>query len=587
MWLGGDKLATNQAPDEVRGASPLQTADVPLALPPRSAIGRAVVKCRRVAEARGIARKDCLRIGRCLVWTGSGRTCHAPPRYWADRRRHAVSSECRRMLDVVAPPMKETVVEQGPQASYRGGAAAAAQAEALLNEGRSEQAAAKLREAINLEADPMSDLRYRLNLGCALEKCGQREGVRKVLEDMLRRTRTLYKRAQIPELRQHLDRLQCFAHVNLHLAMPDDPKAQLVHLEKALSFDSSSPQALNAMAFLLEKTGDSPGALSHVDKVLSQMPEELVSLGLKSRCLENLGRHEEALVMCMKICKLDAASIYSALREVFRCRVDDVFVCTYPRCGTTWMVQLVACILYGVQADYNAHAVFLEGQLASDASRLLDIERMPSPRILKTHAPADVFPGLHRCSETELQSGGKTILVLRNPKDVLVSLRHHHQNHQGIAWTGTWDEWIDEWLKGHRSKEYGGTWFAHVRDWWRLHKQHPHRSHVVYYEDMKANFREVAVEVAGFLGKDVSSRDLELIENWCAFDQMKSKYKDDSDEGRINPNHFFKGERGGWRKVLSEEQAQKVDEATWRELAQEISEGLRIHDLAPRCGLIE
>jgi hypothetical protein len=59
-----------------------------------------------------------------------------------------------------------------------------------------------------------------------------------------------------------------------------------------------------------------------------QRPDDLAALGIVARSLEGLGRHKEAMVACEKICKLDVASIYSALKEVFQCRKDDIFVCT-------------------------------------------------------------------------------------------------------------------------------------------------------------------------------------------------------------------------------------------------------------------
>merc|ERR1712194_573570 len=267
----------------------------------------------------------------------------------------------------------------------------------------------------------------------------------------------------------------------------------------------------------------------------------------------------------------------------FRCRSDDVFVCTYPRCGTTWMVQVVVCILFGIEVDYNMHAVFLEGQIATNAADLQSIEAMPDPRIMKTHAPSYVFPGLMRGSDAELQSEGRIIIVVRNPKDVLVSLRHHHENNQAIDWNGSWDEWIDDWLEGNRSKEYGGSYFAHVRGWWQLRKRHPSRIHLVYYEDMKANFCGVVADIGRFLGREISAGDLQRIEKWCSFDTMKSKYKvDDHMLPTINPRHFRTGEIGGWRGVLSGDQARKVDEMTWRELGDELADGLRIYDLEPR-----
>ncbi|CAK0873638.1 unnamed protein product [Prorocentrum cordatum] len=186
----------------------------------------------------------------------------------------------------------------------------------------------------------------------------------------------------------------------------------------------------------------------------------------------DLGRHEEAMRMCERVCRADVASTYAALREVFRCRAGDVFVATYPRCGTTWMVQVCTCVLHGAEADRTRHAVFLEGAIAASASSLWTVEGLAAPRIIKTHAPADSHAGLRRRTVDVLQDHGKVIYVVRNPKDTL-SLRHHHSSHPGIRFEGSWDDWVDGWLRGERSMEYGGTYFDHVRGWWHLHRRHP------------------------------------------------------------------------------------------------------------------
>ena len=38
------------------------------------------------------------------------------------------------------------------------------------------------------------------------------------------------------------------------------------------------------------------------------------------------------------------------------------------------MVQVLVCVLHGVEANYNMHAVFVEGQIATNAADLWTIE---------------------------------------------------------------------------------------------------------------------------------------------------------------------------------------------------------------------
>lgn len=372
--------------------------------------------------------------------------------------------------------------------------------------------------------------------------------------------------------------LECVAHVNLACSLTGEAETQKSHLREALGLNPKCVQARFQMACLLDDEKAPAKALEQLERGLAEDPQNLNCLSLRCRCLEDLGQHKEALAACEQLCQTDIASTYIALKEVFRCQSDDVFVVTFPRCGTTWMVQIVTCILFGPAADYDLHAVFVEGSLAQDSSSIWTLERMARPRIMKMHVPADVHPGLVRKSETELQEHGKVVYVVRAPKDALVSLRHHHTNNAAIAFAGDWEEWVTQWLAGDRSREYGGTYFEHVKRWWKLSRLHPERIKIVYFEDMKADLVGVITDVAAFLGRHPSANEVAQMAERCAFDTMKTKHRvEDSIRERVNPVHFRKGEVDAWREVLTEEQASRVDIATREQLRDELAQGLRLH----------
>merc|ERR1712060_203121 len=149
-----------------------------------------------------------------------------------------------------------------------------------------------------------------------------------------------------------------------------------------------------------------------------------------------------------------------------------------------------------------------------------------------------------------------------------------------IAWQGDWDAWVDEWLDGKRSGEYGGTYFDHVKKWWHLSRLHPQRVLIVYYEDLKADLAQNVERIASFLGRGVASDELHDIVAQCSFQEMRAKYSVPDDvRDRINPIHFRRGEVGTWREVLSVAQAAAVDAATRRFLGDEVAQGLRILDV--------
>ncbi|CAE8614923.1 unnamed protein product, partial [Polarella glacialis] len=398
--------------------------------------------------------------------------------------------------------------------------------------GSEERAVERLRQAIELDkGDPIRSLQYRTNLGCALHRLGNSEESLEVLQDALERVHAL-KSSLPPSQCQGLASLECAVRVNLSCALgshrkPGSFEERAAHLEEAFRLQPSSLDASFHLSASREEGGDALGALQILRSALSARPDDLNCLALACRCLESLGRHQEALAMCEKLCGLDPASTFLALREVFCCKPGDVFVVTFPRCGTTWMVQIAVSCIFGAAADYDAHAVFVEGGVASSASFVRALDELPAPRVLKTHAPADMHPGLERKSESELQKNGKVVYVVRNPKDALVSLRHHHANNASIGWNGSWDEWVDQWLAGKRSEEYGGTYFDHVKGWWRLAKLHPDRVRVVYFEDIKANMTKEVAAVASFIGRTLPSEELDQVCTRCTFEAMKGRHSVD------------------------------------------------------------
>ena len=96
-------------------------------------------------------------------------------------------------------------------------------------------------------------------------------------------------------------------------------------------------------------------------------------------------------------------------------RKGDVFICTSPKAGTTWMQQI--CHQLRTKGDMSFEEIsnvvpWLEtcGDLGIDA----DAEQVASPRLFKTHAWR---PHLNTSNSRE----AKYIVITRNPEDSAVS----------------------------------------------------------------------------------------------------------------------------------------------------------------------
>lgn len=245
----------------------------------------------------------------------------------------------------------------------------------------------------------------------------------------------------------------------------------------------------------------------------------------------------------------DGGVIRSALQ--YHAQPDDIFIVTPPRSGTTWMQTIVYALLNnGRGFDDDIHHYiscnpFLEMH-GKDA-----VERMTRSGAIKTHLLFDRVPSHPKA---------KYICVLRNPKDVCVSLyrfitsinggRHHCDI--------TFNQFFDGFLAGQI-----GTvdYFDHLQSYW-AHKDDANVL-LVLYEDMKKDIRTVIRRIGKFLDIDLKDELLERIVTVTSFDYLK---KADFNQ-KIMPAHkvatfqfIRKGIVGDWRTTLSKEQSRLLDE---------------------------
>lgn len=93
------------------------------------------------------------------------------------------------------------------------------------------------------------------------------------------------------------------------------------------------------------------------------------------------------------------------------------------------------------------------------------VQHMASPRTLNTHVPYRWLPKQH------IESGGKIIHVVRNPKDVAVSLYHHLTNMREFASSdpGNFEEFFETKFmnpKGKRCIYTLRVWYAGMKAKW-------------------------------------------------------------------------------------------------------------------------
>ncbi|KAG0415848.1 hypothetical protein HPB47_006989 [Ixodes persulcatus] len=170
----------------------------------------------------------------------------------------------------------------------------------------------------------------------------------------------------------------------------------------------------------------------------------------------------------------------------------DVFIVSYPKCGTTWTQNLVLHIFSGGisprdRDEFQAKTPFLE------ASGAECIAYMPRPGAMKTHLPFHKQP---------YSDQAKYLYVTRNPYDCCVSYYYHTRAFPAYFFQdGTFDEFFDMFIEGRC--EYG-DYFDHLLSWYG----HRHDRNVLFltYEGLKRDTEGWVLKMADFLGNDYGEK---------------------------------------------------------------------------------
>lgn len=262
------------------------------------------------------------------------------------------------------------------------------------------------------------------------------------------------------------------------------------------------------------------------------------------------------------------------MRKRMELRSHDVVITTYPKCGTTWMQQILLLLTRGADSKVNpmADAPWIEASVCSYvrkeesiASPMMSIDEMlalevPSKehgglRPWKTHSPVGSVPWKGGVAQANAV-GAKLVIVSRHPKDAAISMLHHTKNIPPFAFDGNWEEFAPLFLEG--KVEHSCFWDWH-RDWWLAKEQYPDTVLWVHFEDLKKDFKNEIKRIVSFLGLEKSDEELEKVTERCTFSSMKTESKDRGDKKK---GHFRSGKAGGWVDVMSAETVAAFDKKT-------------------------
>lgn len=259
----------------------------------------------------------------------------------------------------------------------------------------------------------------------------------------------------------------------------------------------------------------------------------------------------------------------------FEPRADDIVIATYPKCGTTWMQQIVSLLLHKSPEPRTLphQAAWLEMRhMTSHAEALAAIAREPSPRSIKCHMPFDGIPIFDEI---------KYIHVGRDGRDACMSYHNHclaftptaleRQDRAGLAdpWLGRpaprapsdARQFFRDWMsKGTMPGESDGLPYLSFFNFERTYWEARHRPNLllVHYNDLKRDLAGEMRRVAAFLEIEIDDGLWPALVGAAGFEAMKAA----GDillphAGRIwhggAARFLHKGTNDRWRDVLSDD----------------------------------
>ena len=187
-------------------------------------------------------------------------------------------------------------------------------------------------------------------------------------------------------------------------------------------------------------------------------------------------------------------------------RAEDVIICTYPKCGTTWLQQIVHGLRSGGSMAFDEITQVVPWlELAHDMGVDPDAPQVAEPRAYKSHLGFDEVP-----------RGARYINAVRDPGDVLVSLHRFFDGWRMEPGSISLQTFA---LDYFMAREGSLGYWNHVLSWW--HQRHRDDVLLLCYEDMRVDLPGTVARIARFMGIDAGPQVLDTAAQQASMAFMK------------------------------------------------------------------
>lgn len=228
---------------------------------------------------------------------------------------------------------------------------------------------------------------------------------------------------------------------------------------------------------------------------------------------------------------------------------DDRWLVSYPKSGNTWLRFMLAELLHpDATVDFGTIDGLVPELYGVPSWRQL---RVPRPRLLKSHETFD-----HRY--------GSTIYLVRDPRDVCISLFHYSRKRELVPDDADLGDFVEGFTT--RPDWAFGRWDEHVGSWLGAVGGSP-RFLLVRYEDCIAEPHTQIARAAAHLGLAADEERIAEIVATYAIDEMRKLEASSltaasplAPRSRTDIPFVRQGTVGQWRAALAPTQAAAIVE---------------------------
>lgn len=227
------------------------------------------------------------------------------------------------------------------------------------------------------------------------------------------------------------------------------------------------------------------------------------------------------------------AALYS--RSYLSLRKEDMVLALYPKTGSTWIRFFYYNLLSIHEKGQTDTAIDEMNRMMPEFGHSSMFSPWPfaSRRLVKTHRPRNL-----------LMTGRPVVLVVRDPRDIVVSYYHYLVNKKEIDFSGTVNDVL-------RDRQYGlPAFFRHYNSW------RSSAGLVLRYEDLRENPEDGFTQLAEFVGVQASEAEIRSAIEASIFEKMRqAQAESDAFRNKFEKGFVFarSGASAQWRELFEEE----------------------------------